>query len=192
MFPLWRLWNTGMPLAAASVAALFIASAVAIPSTLTAVNDWPTNGNAIGFNGYSQQLKSEAIWCRNDEIDFTVWIILQNLFFLRIIFYRQRADTNWTQWYFYSPWCRCSPYIVGIIIGFLLYITQGKTIQMPKASIYIKIWFQEQLSKSTLSVALFLVDCLVHQRVIGGLWSRLHIRGWCNVKRGIDCLLRPP
>ena len=61
MFPLWRLWNTGMPLAAASVAALFIASAVAIPSALTAVNDWPTNGNAIGFNGYSQQLKSEAI-----------------------------------------------------------------------------------------------------------------------------------
>ena len=35
-------------------------------------------------------------------------------------------EVDWNQWNYLTPWCRCAPYIVGIITGYCLHITKGK------------------------------------------------------------------
>jgi peptidoglycan/LPS O-acetylase OafA/YrhL len=43
-------------------------------------------------------------------------------------------DHPYMEWNYFKPWCRFSPYIVGIFLGYLLHITKGKPFKMSKVA----------------------------------------------------------
>ena len=45
--------------------------------------------------------------------------------------------TDYWEWNYYKPWCRFSPYIVGIFLGYLLHITKSKPFKM---STVVNLW----------------------------------------------------
>ena len=46
----------------------------------------------------------------------------------------EHPERNYTQWNYVVPWCRFSPYIVGIFLGYLLHITKSKPFKMSKVA----------------------------------------------------------
>ena len=39
-------------------------------------------------------------------------------------------DKNYMQWNYIVPWCRFSPYIIGILLGYILHTTKGGTMSV--------------------------------------------------------------
>ena len=46
------------------------------------------------------------------------------------------AYKDYMEWAYVKPWNRFSPYIIGILLGYLLHRTKGKQIKISKVSIY--------------------------------------------------------
>jgi hypothetical protein len=46
----------------------------------------------------------------------------------------KHPEKSYMEWNYYKPWCRFSPYIVGIFLGYLLHITKSKPFKMSKVA----------------------------------------------------------
>lgn len=44
--------------------------------------------------------------------------------------------TDYPQWNYVAAWCRCQPYIVGILLGFIMNKTRNTTIKINKVRTY--------------------------------------------------------
>ena len=44
----------------------------------------------------------------------------------------QAEDADYMEWGYIKPWNRYSPYIVGVLLGYLLHITKTKQIKLSK------------------------------------------------------------
>lgn len=44
----------------------------------------------------------------------------------------QAEDADYMEWGYIKPWNRYSPYIVGVLLGYLLHITKSKQIKLSK------------------------------------------------------------
>jgi hypothetical protein len=42
------------------------------------------------------------------------------------------SDRDYGLWFYVKPWCRFSPYIVGILLGYILHITKTKQFKISK------------------------------------------------------------
>ena len=43
------------------------------------------------------------------------------------------------EWNYVKPWCRFSPYIVGLILGYILHVTKNKAVKM-NSSVVVWLW----------------------------------------------------
>ena len=51
-----------------------------------------------------------------------------------IIIGPENGDPNYFDKNYIVPWCRFSPYIGGVVLGYILYRTKDKQIKIPRAS----------------------------------------------------------
>ena len=47
------------------------------------------------------------------------------------------GDPNYMNDNYFMPWCRFSPYIAGIVLGYILYRTKDKEIKIPRVNLRI-------------------------------------------------------
>ena len=48
------------------------------------------------------------------------------------------GDPNYMNDNYFMPWCRFSPYIGGIVLGYILYRTKDKEIKIPRVNLKIQ------------------------------------------------------
>jgi hypothetical protein len=48
----------------------------------------------------------------------------------------QKSDRDYMYWFYVKPWNRFSPYIVGILLGYILHITKTKPFKISKVYQY--------------------------------------------------------
>ena len=53
------------------------------------------------------------------------------------IFATGEEAMDYYEWNYMKPWCRFSPYIIGLILGYILHITKKKPIKLNKVSFIV-------------------------------------------------------
>lgn len=59
---------------------------------------------------------------------------------MRVIYIFQRfyrGDETFFEWNYVKPWCRFSPYIIGILLGYILYTTKDRPVKINPVSTII-------------------------------------------------------
>ena len=46
------------------------------------------------------------------------------------IFSGSKGGTDYFEWNYVKPWCRFSPYIIGLVLGYILHVTKKKPIKL--------------------------------------------------------------
>ena len=59
------------------------------------------------------------------------WTLMPSCWWIHL--FNRLADQNDV---YFKPWCRVAPYVVGIVTGYFLYITEGTRFKMHKVSEY--------------------------------------------------------
>ena len=44
------------------------------------------------------------------------------------------SSKNFMTWFYFKPWNRFSPYMVGILLGYILHVTKSKPFKMPQVT----------------------------------------------------------
>ena len=106
------------------------------------------------------------------------------------------GETNYFLDNYYTPWCRCQPYLVGVVLGYILHTTKGQPIKLSKVNskLIMLFTFVDVLSHSSVPCTMVLATCIWHWN-----WSCLRLgRAGLSAHRnskingGQYCLREPP
>ena len=103
------------------------------------------------------------------------------------------STKNFMTWFYFKPWTRFSPYMVGILLGYVLHNTKSKPFKMPQVTnfswnIVINIFFFQLISLLVKHNSHFFKDSfgklpLWNRSVWKGSWNL----NW-NISIGCECL----
>ena len=79
------------------------------------------------------------------------------------------AESDYFTWNYVKPWCRFSPYIIGLILGYILHISKNKPIKLNKVSV-AGIFILSKLHDVCIDCSALALGCSIFHWLCCGLW----------------------
>ncbi len=112
-------------------AVIWVVGSAVIPLLLTIKNDWPA-APILEWVPLQPYLLALSLFSDLLNVNFNQ-------------FFSVSGTQDYNQYNYIVPWCRFSPYICGIIVGYALHVTKHKPFKMAKVNtiqnIILKSWF---------------------------------------------------